>query len=109
VSVRSRNTLPVTPGSGALACGAAPVLVRMPNGLILFNAAGSGDVWTNASGSSSGAWTQQHTTMAPAYSRSLSYVPYTGRVEIVGGDLPRGHRLRELHGLVLQARQRRQR
>lgn len=59
--------------------------MRMPNGRILFNAAGSGDVWTNASGSSTGAWTQQHTTMASSYSRSLTYIPNTGRVEIVGG------------------------
>ncbi|WP_370092327.1 RICIN domain-containing protein [Streptacidiphilus sp. MAP12-20] len=79
------TSLPVTSGSGALARGGSPVLLRLPNGRILFNAAGSGDVWTNAGGSSSGAWTQQHTTMASDYSRSLTYVPNTGRVEIVGG------------------------
>lgn len=79
------TSLPVTSGSSGLALGGSPVLMRMPNGRILFNAAGSGDVWTNASGSSTGAWTQQHTTMASAYSRSLTYVPNTGRVEIVGG------------------------
>lgn len=79
------SSIPVTSGSGALSRGGSPVLLRLPNGRILFNAAGSGDVWTNASGSSSGAWTQQHTTMASAYSRSLTYIPNTGRVEIVGG------------------------
>ncbi|WP_236656507.1 RICIN domain-containing protein [Streptacidiphilus jiangxiensis] len=79
------TSLPVTSGSGSLARGGSPVLLRLPNGRILFNAAGSGDVWTNAGGSSSGAWTEQHTTMPSAYSRSLTYVPGTGRVEIVGG------------------------
>jgi hypothetical protein len=79
------TSLPVTSGSSALSRGGSPVLLRMPNGRILFNAAGSGDVWTDTSGSSTGAWTQQHTTMASAYSRSLTYVPATGRVEIVGG------------------------
>jgi len=79
------TSLSVTSGSSALSRGGSPVLMRMPNGRILFNAAGSGDVWTNASGSSTGAWTQQHTTMASSYSRSLTYIPSTGRVEIVGG------------------------
>lgn len=79
------TSLPVTSGSSAVSRGGSPVLMRMPNGRILFNAAGSGDVWTNASGSSTGAWTQQHTTMASSYSRSLTYIPSTGRVEIVGG------------------------
>ncbi|MEV6537979.1 RICIN domain-containing protein [Streptomyces sp. NPDC051665] len=79
------TSLSVTSGSSALSRGGSPVLMRMPNGRILFNAAGSGDVWTNASGSSTGAWTQQHTTMASSYSRSLTYIPNTGRVEIVGG------------------------
>ncbi|WP_262057507.1 RICIN domain-containing protein [Streptomyces sp. STR69] len=79
------TSLSVTSGSSALSRGGSPVLMRMPNGRIVFNAAGSGDVWTNASGSSTGAWTQQHTTMASSYSRSLTYIPNTGRVEIVGG------------------------
>jgi hypothetical protein len=78
-------SLPVTSGSAAPAQGGSPVLLRLPNGRILFNAAGSGDVWTNAGGSSTGSWTQQHTTMPSAYSRSLTYIPATGRVEIVGG------------------------
>jgi hypothetical protein len=79
------GTLPVTPGSGGLAQGGSPVLMRLPNGRILFNAGGSGDVWTNASGSSTGAWSMQHTTMGATYSRNLTYVPATGRVEIIGG------------------------
>jgi len=79
------TSLAVTSGSGAPSRGGSPVLLRLSNGRILFNAAGSGDVWTNASGSSTGAWTQQHTTMPSAYSRSLTPIPGTGRVEIVGG------------------------
>jgi hypothetical protein len=42
-------------------------------------------VWTNASGSSTGSWTEQQTTMSSSYSRSLTYIPATGRVEIIGG------------------------
>ena len=79
------TSLPVTSGSSALAQGGSPVLMRMPNGRILFNAAGSGAVWTDQSGSSTGAWTEQQTTMPAAYSRSMTYVPATGRVEIIGG------------------------
>lgn len=79
------SSLPVTSGSGALSQGGSPVLLRLPNGRILYNAAGSGSVWTNASGSSTGAWTQQGTGMPSAYSRSLTYIPASGRVEIVGG------------------------
>ena len=78
-------SLPVTSGSAALSLGGSPVLLRLPNGRIIYNAAGSGAVWTNASGSSTGSWTQQQTTMGSAYSRSLTYVPATGRVEIIGG------------------------
>jgi hypothetical protein len=79
------TSLSVTSGSAALSQGGSPVLMRMPNGRILFNAAGSGAVWTNASGSSTGSWTEQQTTMSSSYSRSLTYVPATGRVEIIGG------------------------
>ena len=79
------SSLPVTSGSSALSQGGSPVLLRLPNGRILYNAAGSGAVWANQIGSSTGAWTEQQTTMPSAYSRSLTYVPGTGRVEIIGG------------------------
>ncbi|WP_211267399.1 hypothetical protein, partial [Nonomuraea candida] len=39
--------LPLTPGSPPLSTGGSPVLIRLPDGRLLFNAAGSGDVWTN--------------------------------------------------------------
>lgn len=79
-------SLPVTSGSAAMSQGGSPVLLRLPNGRIVYNAAGSGAVWTNESGSSTGSWTEQQTTMPSAYSRSLTYVPATGRVEIIGGS-----------------------
>ena len=79
------TSLSVTSGSAAMPTGGSPVLLKLPNGRILFNDAGSGAVWTNQSGSSTGAWTEQQTTMPSAYSRSLTYVPATGRVEIIGG------------------------
>jgi hypothetical protein len=79
------TSLPVTAGSGALSGGGSPVLIRLPNGRILYNASGSGDVWVNGSGHSAGAWSQVRTTMPGAYSRNLTYLPATGRVEIIGG------------------------
>ncbi|MGR6919187.1 RICIN domain-containing protein [[Actinomadura] parvosata] len=79
------TSLPVTPGSPALSTGGSPVIVRLPDGRLLYNAAGSGDVWTNPSGSSTGAWTRQHTTIEGGYFRNLTYVPRTGRVLIAVG------------------------
>jgi len=79
------GSLPVTAGSGALAQGGSPVLTRLPNGRILYNAAGSGAVWENQSGSSTGAWAQVDTNSAAAYSRDLMYLPATGRVAVIGG------------------------
>jgi hypothetical protein len=39
--------------------------VRLPDGRLVFNSAGSGDVWVNKSGSSTGAWADQKTAIAP--------------------------------------------
>lgn len=80
------TTLPVTTGTGALATGGSPVLVRLPDGRILFNAAGSGNVWMNASGSSTASWTAYQTTMPGAYSRNLTYDATTGRVVILANQ-----------------------
>lgn len=80
------TTLPVTTGTGALATGGSPVLVRLPDGRILFNAAGSGNVWMNASGSSTASWTAYQTTMPGAYSRNLTYDASTGRVVILANQ-----------------------
>ncbi|QFY14516.1 hypothetical protein GBF35_27465 [Nonomuraea phyllanthi] len=79
------SALPVTSGSPALVTGGSPVIIRLPDGRLLYNAAAGGDVWVNPSGSSTGAWTRQHTTMQGAYFRNLTPVPRTGRVLIVGG------------------------
>jgi hypothetical protein len=80
------TTLPVTTGTGALATGGSPVLVRLPDGRILFNAAGSANVWMNASGSSTASWTAYQTTMPGAYSRNLTYDATTGRVVILANQ-----------------------
>ncbi|MEN2736443.1 RICIN domain-containing protein [Microbacterium sp. X-17] len=80
------TTLPVTTGSGALTTGGSPVIVRLPDGRILFNAAGSGNVWMNSSGSSTGTWTAYQTTMPGAYSRNLTYDATTGRVVILANQ-----------------------
>lgn len=94
------TSLPVTTGSGALATGGSPVIIRLPDGRILFNAAGSGNVWMNSSGSSTGSWTAYQTTLPSAYSRNLTYDATTGRVvilanqgtsTIIGGDVDFGH------------------
>jgi hypothetical protein len=77
------SNLPVTAGSGALAQGGSPVLIRLPNGALAYNAAASASVWVNPSGSSTGAWTQYQTTAPKAYSRDLQYVQGTGRLSIL--------------------------
>jgi hypothetical protein len=75
----------VTAGSPAVAPGGSPVVIRLPDGRLVYNSNGSGDVWVNPSGSSTGAWTRQLTTIEAGYSRNLTYVPRTGRVLIVTG------------------------
>ena len=78
------TSLAVTTGSHALSRGGSPVLMRTPDGRILFNANGSGNVWVNQSGSSTGAWTEFQTTMPNGYSRNLTWVTATGRVIVAG-------------------------
>jgi len=79
------TALPVTSGSPALATGGSPVVIRLPDGRLMYNSYGSGDVWVNPTGSSTGAWTRQLTTIEAGYFRNLTYVPRTGRVLIVTG------------------------
>jgi hypothetical protein len=67
------------PGAG----GGSPVLVSLPDGRIVYNAAGSGSVWVNETGRSDGTWTQFQTPVAAGYSRDLQYVRETGRVLIL--------------------------
>jgi len=77
--------LPVSGGSGALATGGSPVLIGLPDGRIVYNAAGSASVWVNETGSSTGTWTRYQTNIGAGYSRTLQYVEGTGRVVILQG------------------------
>ncbi|MEN3298224.1 sialidase family protein, partial [Pseudonocardia sp.] len=77
------TTLPVAPGSRSLAQGGSPVLIRLPGGRLVYNAAGSGNVWVNESGRSDRTWTEYQTPLGPGYSRNLQYVEGTGRVVIL--------------------------
>jgi len=80
------STLPVTAGSRTLSRGGSPVLVRLAGGRLAFNAANSGDIWVNASGSTTGSWTEYQTTVPAGYSRNLTYDARTGQVVIVGNQ-----------------------
>lgn len=77
------SQLPVSAGSQSLAQGGSPVLIRRPDGGLIYNAANSGSVWVNESGRSDGTWKQYETTVPAGYSRNLQYVHGTGRVEIL--------------------------
>lgn len=77
--------LPVTAGSRSLSTGGSPVLIGLPDGRIVYNAAGSGSVWVNETGSSTGAWTEYQTNIGAGYSRALQYVEGSGRVVILQG------------------------
>ncbi|MGW1025425.1 RICIN domain-containing protein [Streptomyces sp. NPDC002577] len=77
------TSLPVPSGGNTLSTGGSPVLLPMPDGRIVYNASGSGDVWVNESGLSTGTWKQYKTPVAAGYSRDLQYVDGTGRVLIL--------------------------
>ncbi|MER5753873.1 RICIN domain-containing protein [Streptomyces sp. NPDC002088] len=77
------TSLPVPSGGSTLSTGGSPVLLPMPDGRIVYNAAGSGSVWVNESGLSTGTWKQYQTPIAAGYSRDLQYVDGTGRVLIL--------------------------
>ncbi|MFI9833811.1 RICIN domain-containing protein [Streptomyces sp. NPDC051913] len=77
------TSLPVPAGGNTLAVGGSPVLLPMPDGRIVYNASGSGSVWVNESGSSTGTWKQYQTPIAAGYSRQLQYVDGTGRVLVL--------------------------
>ncbi|WP_406006291.1 RICIN domain-containing protein [Streptomyces sp. NBC_00637] len=80
------TSLPLDGGSHALATGGSPVLVRLPGGRLVYNAAGSGNVWVNESGRSDGTWKEYQTTSPSAYSRNLQYVDGTGRIVILNNQ-----------------------
>lgn len=77
------TALPVPSGGATLSTGGSPVLLPMPDGRIVYNAAGSGDVWVNESGLSTGTWKEYKTSIAAGYSRTLQYVDGTGRVLVL--------------------------
>ena len=77
------TALPVPSGGNTLSTGGSPVLLPMPDGRIVYNASGSGSVWVNESGLSTGTWKQYQTPIAAGYSRNLQYVDGTGRVLIL--------------------------
>ncbi len=80
------STLAVIAGSRTLAQGGNPVLVGLSGGRLLYNAGGSGDVWMNATGSSTGTWTEYQTTVPAGYSRDLTYDARTGQAVILGNE-----------------------
>ncbi len=82
----SVGSLPVVSGSRPLTGGGSPVLIRLPDGRLVYNAANSGDVWVNDSGRSDGVWTEYQTTSPAGYSRNLQYVDGTGRVAILNNQ-----------------------
>jgi hypothetical protein len=79
----SVTSLPVTAGSRPLSTGGSPVIIKLPDGRLVFNASNSGNVWVNQSGRSDGTWTEYQTTLGPGYSRNLQYVEGTGRIAIL--------------------------
>ncbi|MFF8974851.1 RICIN domain-containing protein [Streptomyces sp. NPDC014995] len=80
------TSLPVDPGSRPLATNGSPVVIRLPGGRLVYNAAGSGSVWVNESGRSDGVWKEYQTTSQAAYSRNLQYVEGTGRIVILNNQ-----------------------
>ena len=80
------TSLPVDTGSRPLATGGSPVVIRLPGGGLVYNAAGSGNVWVNKSGRSDGIWKEYQTTSRAGYSRDLQYVDGTGRIAILNNQ-----------------------
>ncbi|MFI0269622.1 RICIN domain-containing protein [Streptomyces luteogriseus] len=78
--------LPRDAGSRPLAAGGSPVVIRLPGGRLVYNAAGSGNVWVNESGRSNGTWKEYQTTSQAGYSRNLQYVEGTGRISILNNQ-----------------------
>ncbi|MFF1292727.1 MULTISPECIES: RICIN domain-containing protein [unclassified Streptomyces] len=79
-------SLPVDSGSRPLAGNGSPVIVRLPGGRLVYNAAASGNVWVNESGRSDGTWKEYQTTSPAAYSRNLQYVDGTGRIAVLNNQ-----------------------
>ncbi len=78
-----QTTLKHSPGSRGLAWGGSPVLVKLPDGRLVYNAGGDPDIWVNPSGSIDDYWTQTHTTIPGGYSRNLTYEKKSGRLVVL--------------------------
>ena len=72
------NTLPNY--GGTLAVGGSPVTIAMPDGRLVYNASGSGDIWVNYSGRSDGVWTRLQTPVSSSYSRPIQPIADTGQL-----------------------------
>ncbi|MCG7523150.1 RICIN domain-containing protein [Streptomyces sp. OfavH-34-F] len=77
------GALPVPSGGRGLVTGGSPVLSALPDGRIVYNANGSGNVWVNESGRSTGTWKEYQTPVPAGYSRALQYVEGTGRLLVL--------------------------
>ncbi|MFI6737807.1 RICIN domain-containing protein [Nonomuraea sp. NPDC050451] len=77
------TSLPVDAGSRPLATGGSPVVIKLPDGRLVYNASGSGNVWVNESGRGAGGWKEYQTPLGSGYSRNLQYVEGTGRIAIL--------------------------
>lgn len=77
------TSLPVDAGSRPLATGGSPVVINLPDGRLVYNAAGSGNVWVNERGRSDGVWKEYQTNAPASYTRNLQYVEGTGRISIL--------------------------
>ncbi|MBB2976927.1 hypothetical protein FHX49_002515 [Microbacterium endophyticum] len=77
------NITALPSAGGALARGGSPVLTTFPDGRIVFNASGSGNVWVNESGRSDGTWKAYQTSLPGGYSRNIQYVDGTGRLLVL--------------------------
>lgn len=62
--------------------GGSPFNLVLPDGKILFNSYGSGNIWINTS-NGTGSWTSVAAPIQGGYSRTLQYVTGTGRVLIM--------------------------
>ncbi|CAL9677358.1 hypothetical protein SUDANB1_08080 [Streptomyces sp. enrichment culture] len=80
------TSLKVDAGSRPLATGGSPVIIRLPDGRLVYNGAGSGNVWVNESGRSDGVWKEYQTTSRAGYSRNLQYVAGTGRISVLNNQ-----------------------
>lgn len=80
------TSLPVDAGSRRLAVNGSPVVINLPDGRLVYNAAGSGNVWVNESGRSDGVWKEYQTNAPASYSRNLQYVEGTGRISILNHE-----------------------